>query len=66
MEILIELQGIYTTMSYEKLLKMSIVTEELIGDTYFIKTENMDFSCYAKEWHRFVRHKRLTQILDID
>lgn len=60
------MQGIYTTIDYEKVLKMSIVSEELIGDTYFIRTENIEFSCYEIEWHRFVRHKRLTQILDVD
>ena len=43
--------------------KMPITEEKLVGDTYFIMTDNCLFSCHKNFWEPFKREKKINLIL---
>ncbi len=61
----IDICGLITDISYDNLESLEIESENIIGDSVFVKSKNNPtFSVIKKDWFIFKRNKKLKNILN--
>jgi hypothetical protein len=63
MRIVLDLRGEPIEIDSSIIEKWIIIEEKLIGDTYFITTDDCVFSCHEYFWKPFKREKKINLII---